>query len=399
MSDIMQAEMKKKAQKWPMVSIKSVSTVVTGKTPSKKEADNFGGDIPFVTPVELGKEPYVYSSSQTITKKGAKAIKLVPKNSVLVCCIGSLGKTAIAGCEVGTNQQINSVIFDESKVFPKYGYYALNRLKSLMVSLAPSTTVAIINKSNFEALEIPLPLLEEQKRIAAILDKADAIRRKRQQAIKLADDFLRSVFLDMFGDPVTNPKGWEVTLLGNVVESQLGKMLSQKAKVGNSPKKYLRNANVRWRRFDLHNLLKMDFDSREMKKFKLKNGDILVCEGGDVGRCSIWRDNVSDCYYQKALHRIRPDLKVLTPEYVQEYFYWMSNRGGLSDSVSEVTFSHLTAEKLKELRIPIPPVALQNKFSVLYKSFELLVSKNELALQIVDEKFNSISQKTFSDEL
>ena len=84
--------------------------------------------------------------------------------------------------------------------------------------MAPATTVAIVSKSKFEELQIPLPPLEEQKRIAAILDKADAIRRKRQQAIQLADDFLRSVFLDMFGDPVTNPKGWEVKHLGDCLD-------------------------------------------------------------------------------------------------------------------------------------------------------------------------------------
>ena len=79
-----------------------------------------------------------------------------------------------------------------------------------------------------ERIEIPLPPLAEQKRIAAILDKADAIRRKRQQAIQLADDFLRAVFLDMFGDPVTNPKGWEIAELGSISEVQGGLQVSSK---------------------------------------------------------------------------------------------------------------------------------------------------------------------------
>ena len=87
-----------------------------------------------------------------------------------------------------------------------------------METIAPSTTIAIINKSKFSEIEIPLPPLAEQKRIAAILDKADTIRRKRQAAIKLVEDFLRATFLDMFGDPVTNPKGWMVEPLGDHCE-------------------------------------------------------------------------------------------------------------------------------------------------------------------------------------
>ncbi|HNJ85088.1 MAG TPA: restriction endonuclease subunit S, partial [Agitococcus sp.] len=196
------------AVSWPLVKIKDVGRVFTGKTPSKATDEYFGGHIPFVTPAELDNEVYVFTAKQTLTSLGAQQIKLLPKDAVMVCCIGSLGKIGIAGCELATNQQINSVVFDESKVFPKYGYYALSLLKPILEKIAPSTTVAIVNKTNFESLEIPLPPLAEQKRIAAILDKADAIRRKRQQAIKLADEFLRSVFLDMFGDPVSNPKGW-----------------------------------------------------------------------------------------------------------------------------------------------------------------------------------------------
>ena len=208
---------------WPLVAIKEVAKVVTGKTPSTVDDQNFGGDIPFVTPAELGLETYVTSAPRTLSAKGASAIKLVPNNAVMVCCIGSLGKMAIAGTPVATNQQINSVIFDENRVDAKYGFYALQLLKPKMEAMAPSTTVAIINKGNFEAMQIPLPPLPEQKRIAAILDKADAIRLKHQQAIQLVDDFLRAVFLDMFGDPVSNPKGWPKKSLKLLGKSATGR--------------------------------------------------------------------------------------------------------------------------------------------------------------------------------
>lgn len=213
--------------------------------------------------------------------------------------------------------------------------------------------------------EIPLPRLDEQKRIATILDKSDALRRKRQQAIELTDQLLRSMFLELFGDPVTNPKGWPVRELGSVAQCQLGKMLSQKSKSGQNPRKYLRNANVRWGTFDLSEVLQMDFSESERAKFSLRDGDVLVCEGGEVGRCSIWRNELKECYFQKALHRVRVQ-SPLTPEYLQEYFYWMSKLGGFSKSVSQVTFSHLTSEKLKRLPVPIPSPGLLAQFSEIF---------------------------------
>ncbi|MGL6004552.1 restriction endonuclease subunit S [Aeromonas sobria] len=247
--------------------------------------------------------------------------------------------------------------------------------------------------------EIPLPPLEEQKRIVTILDKADAIRQKRQQAIALADDFLRSVFLDMFGDPVTNPKGWDVRLFGDISDSQLGKMLSQKSKGGNSPKRYLRNANIRWRHLDLNDLLEMDFNPNELLKFKLEKGDLLVCEGGEIGRCAIWNEQINDCYYQKALHRVRPNLELVTSIYLQEYLYSMSLKNAFSETISEVTFSHLTSEKIKLLRVPVPPLELQKKFNEIYdNTLSIKESKYQRSFES-QYLFEALAQKAFSGQL
>ncbi|MBF0426290.1 MAG: restriction endonuclease subunit S [Magnetococcales bacterium] len=161
---------------------------------------------------------------------------------------------------------------------------------------------ASVRKDDLLALQIPLPPLPEQKRIAAILDKADAIRRKRRQALGLADQFLRAVFLEMFGDPVTNPKGWPFKKFSDVCDIRLGKMLDAKKQTGNHGRKYLRNANVQWNRFDLNDLLEMDFDEKDRKTFDLRDGDVLICEGGEVGRSAIWRNQLGECYFQKALH-------------------------------------------------------------------------------------------------
>ncbi|WP_418146583.1 restriction endonuclease subunit S [Actinobacillus pleuropneumoniae] len=199
--------------------IKEVAKVFTGKTPSKSVSEYFGGDIPFVTPAELDKGHFVYSSAQTLSKRGAETIKLLPKDSVMVCCIGSLGKIGIAGRKLATNQQINSVVFDDKKVNFKYGFYALSRLKPLMEKIAPITTIPIINKSSFEQLEMPIPPLEQQTHIANILDHATSLIEKRKAQIVELDQLVQSVFGEIFSKSSNKKEKW-----GNIFHTKTGKL-------------------------------------------------------------------------------------------------------------------------------------------------------------------------------
>lgn len=387
---------------WPMVKIKNVASVITGKTPPKSSADNFDGDIPFITPAELGSGIYVSNSPQTLSAKGANIVKAVPKDAVMVCCIGSLGKLGIAAREVRTNQQINSVIFNKNYVFPKYGYYALAKLKPMLESIAPATTVAIVNKSNFESLEIPLPPFEEQKRIAAILDKADAIRQKRQQAITLADQFLRSVFLDMFGDPVTNPKGWEEKTLKDIAAIRSGvtkgKVVSE-ADAVTLP--YMRVANVQDGYLDLSSIQEITVSKNDAGKCKLQIGDILLTEGGDpdkLGRGHVWNGEIDNCIHQNHIFSVR----IKNAEYVRPAFLSAviaSQRGKryfLRVGKQTTGIATINKSVLSDFIPFIPPIDDQDKYLNIVKKVNRMVSnkKNEDVLL-----FNSLSQKAFSGQL
>ena len=146
----------------------------------------------------------------------------------------------------------------------------------------------------------------EQRRIVEILDQADRVRRLRTEADAKADRILPALFIKMFDVPATNPMGWPVKRFDRICESRLGKMLDRKQQTGQRPRPYLRNANVYWDRLDLNTVLEMDFDESDREEFRLRKGDILICEGGEVGRCAIWNDELPECYFQKALHRVRP---------------------------------------------------------------------------------------------
>ena len=256
-----------------------------------------------------------------------------------------------------------------------------------------------ITRENLSKVEVPKINLATQQRIAAILDQADAIIQNNRAIVQKYDALTQSLFLDMFGDPVKNEKGWEMKTLKDFGTSRLGKMLDGKKIIGNNLKPYLRNSNVQWFRFELNDLLKMDFDEKDKVEFSLKVGDILMCEGGEIGRCAIWKDEIEDCYFQKAIHRIRLNDKYVLPEYFVHMFKNIADNGGLDEFKSAATISHLTGEKLKKMRMPIPPIELQNQFAERVAMIEAQKQQAQLELAKSEELFQSLLQRAFNGEL
>jgi type I restriction enzyme S subunit len=247
--------------------------------------------------------------------------------------------------------------------------------------------------------EIPLPPLPEQQRIAAILDAADALREKRRQAIAKLDGLVQAVFVEMFGDPSARNQRWPIATIADVCKSRLGKMLDEKQQSGQHARMYLRNANVQWHRFNLTDVNEMDFDERDREKFRLVPGDLLVCEGGEPGRCAIWNGEIEECYYQKALHRIRPDRSRLDVQYMAHLFWHLARRGGFSDQITSATIAHLTGEKLKAMKIPVPPLEIQEQFANTVSTINRVKTTQQASLAHLNTLFLSLQQRAFRGEL
>ncbi len=158
--------------------------------------------------------------------------------------------------------------------------------------------------------------------------------------------------------PFDIPESWKWVTIGNISDSSLGKMLDKK-KVKGTPLHYLRNVNVRWESFDLSDLLEMPFKAEEIDRYSIKKGDLVICEGGEPGRCAIWNDD-KDIMYQKALHRLRPFHGVLN-KYLLFVLMQYSNSGHLENYYTGSTIKHLTGESLSSLFVPIPPYNEQQK--------------------------------------
>jgi type I restriction enzyme S subunit len=330
------------------------------------------------------------------------------------------GKSFILGYtneNEGVYQNLPAIIFDDFTTDIKYVDFPFKAKSSAMKILTADSSKADIKflfywlqTVNFDAgqhkrywistfanFQIPLPPLATQKRIAEILDAADALRRKDQELLKKYEELAQAIFIDMFGDPVKNEKGWEVKPFGELFDSRLGKMLDAKKQNGNLKYKYLGNSNVQWFSFQLNNLAAMTFDEKEIRTFELKYGDLLICEGGEVGRTAIWKNEIENIYFQKAIHRARVKNNIINAEYTSRLFWFLAKFGGLDDFVTSSTISHLTGEKLKMVPIPVPQITLQEEFEkILSKLNEI---KNISLHSTSEALFNTLIQKAFKGEL
>lgn len=147
--------------------------------------------------------------------------------------------------------------------------------------------------------------------------------------------------------------------LRDVADIQLGKMLSPKAKTGEAPFPYLRNQNVQWGRFELNDIAEMDFSEAEREKFSLQAGDLLICEGGEPGRCAVWEGAIETCYYQKALHRVRPHNGKADPYFLQQWMAFQASDGAFEDQNLKTTIAHLPVVRLEQL--PVPEISIETQ--------------------------------------
>lgn len=228
-----------------------------------------------------------------------------------------------------------------------------------------------ITGQSISIVALCLPPLAEQRRIAEILSSVDeaiaATRAVIEQTRKVKQGALERLLTKGIGHSRFKqteigeiPEGWEVVEVQEHFHVQLGKMLSKAARVGKSPSPYLRNANVQWGHIDTSDLLHMDFSEEERQKFRLQRGDLLVCEGGEVGRCAIW-DGSEEMYYQKALHRLREKTGMVSNQFLMYVLVRIFTSKALSSGlVGTNSIAHFTREQFLRLKLPMPKSHEQN---------------------------------------
>ncbi len=376
---------------WETVQLSTVAEIIAGQSPESKFYNDKGEGIPFFQGKADFRDDY-----PIVRYWCTQPTKIAKPMDILMSVRAPVGPTNICDIEACIGRGLAAIRTGE-KLDYKYLYFYFKTIEAKLASQGNGSTFSAITASVIKEIQIPLPPLHIQKKIAQILDTADALKRKDQQLFKKYDELAQAIFIDMFGDPVKNEKGWEKLPFGELFDSRLGKMLDVKKQLGNARYRYLGNSNVQWFRFQLENLAEMEFDEKELRTFDLRNGDILICEGGEVGRSAIWKNETENIYFQKAIHRARAKTENITAEYTVMLFWFFAKFGGLKDFVTTSTISHLTSEKLKTILIPVPPISIQIKYEKVISSLKKQIDIDVFNLS--NNLFQTLIQKAFNNEL
>ena len=315
---------------------------------------------------------------------------------VLISWSASLGVYVWNGGRALLNQHIFKVQFDKADIDKRYFVYAVRQKLAELTMKTHGATMKHIVKKDFEETSIPYPSQKKQIEIGINLDKIANIIAARKQQLELLDELVKARFVEMFGDVIHNDRKWECKQFSDITTSRLGKMLDTKHQTGTCKYPYLANFNVQWFRFELGNLNEMDFNEKEREEFCLEDGDLLVCEGGEIGRCAVWHNQIKKCFFQKALHRVRCNQDIILPDYLSWWFKYNCENGGFTAiEDAKATISHLTGTKMKMLDVTVPPIKLQEQFVDIIHQVDKSKSARNRRYFIVnkrDEIYNSIEK-------
>ena len=360
-------------------------------------------------------EPEVLRGSEIGSTK-----KVVQTNDVLLSrIVPHIQRSWVVGTSKG-RRQIGSgewIIFRSPAFIPKFlrffllSYSFHKKLMTTLSGVGGSLTRA--NPNQVATFCCPLPPIQEQSRIVteieelfSRLDAGVECLKKAQAQLKT---YRQAVLKWAFEGKLTSPEkcedkihnGWRILKLDDIAELCLGKMLDQKKNKG-TLRPYLRNINVRWGKFDLESLEMMRFEDSESARYSVICGDLVVCEGGEPGRCAIWISK-EPIYIQKALHRVR-----LAKNYSAKYVYWalyfLSMNGNINQYFTGTTIKHLTGRELKKIEIAFPPTLkeqlhivseIEERLSVCDKLEESIVK----GLKQAEALKQSILKKAFEGKL
>ena len=355
------------------VRLKDIGTIVTGNTPSKKKSEYYiNKDICFFKPSDI--EDYgvikLKKSEEHISEKAREKVRMLPKNTVLVTCIGTIGKVGIIEKEACCNQQINAIVPNDN-INSKYLAYAVLSKKYWLQKKANAPVVPIINKSDFSNVEILIHNIEEQNVIVNQLDKVQEIIDLRKKQIEELDEVIKSQFVKMFGDPISNQKGFEKVDFVNVVKLQRGYDLpnQDRNKKGLIPV-YGANGIL-----DKHTISKS------------KNG-IITGRSGTIGKVyysfeEFWPLNTTlfsiETYGNNIVYL--------------KYLLDMFNLKRFIDATGVPTLNRNIVHKQKIINAPIE---LQNKFADFVKQIDKQKFILEKALKETEELQESLMNKYFS---
>lgn len=360
--------------------LKDIGTIITGNTPKTSDNRNYdSNDICFVKPSDIDDNELsdLCSSECYISEYARGKARIVPAQSVLVTCIGIIGKVGVNSVDCAFNQQINAIIPNIEKCDCRYLAYAIQRERPKLQSIANAPVVPILNKSQFSDIEIPLPSLAEQRKIAAVLDKvSDLIAKRRQQLDKL-DALVKSRFVELFGDPVLNQHGFAKVALSDLAEIKIGPFgsLLHKEDYVSGCHALVNPSHILGGKIVIDDDLTVTEEKyAELSAYHLQVGDVVLGRRGEMGRCAVVETDGLLCGTGSLLIRTNGEV---TADYIQKVISFPSFKKTIEDMAVGQTMPNLNVPIVSGFLIIKPPLEVQRQ----YYDFVAQVDKSKFEYQ------------------
>jgi type I restriction enzyme S subunit len=294
---------------------------------------------------------------------------------------------------------------DASKVLPEFLHFGLRSEEArahIRARCKRAINQASINQKELGSVELSVPDLIEQRRIVDLLSRAENIVRMRKEAEAKVQEIIPALFLDMFGDPATNPKGWNVRKLGEIAQVVSGVAKGRRL-TGKTTRDvpYLRVANVQAGHLSLLEMKTIPATESEIADLSVKPGDVLVTEGGDhdkLGRGALLDHDIGECIHQNHVFRVRAEPAELSPEYFVSYLQTeMAKTYFLKSAKKTTNLASINMTQLRALPMALPPLAVQTEFARHFDALRQLGADQARAVAISAQAFQSLLAGVFGD--
>lgn len=394
------------------VKIGNIAKIFNGYAFKSTEYSDDGFQVIRITNVQNG---YISNDNQKYIKLNNKSLErfILNDGDILISLTGNVGRVGRIGKEnlpAVLNQRVGKVIIQSKEVFPDYLFHILKSgvVESELIGKAKGIAQKNIGSLDIENIEIPLPPLEDQKRIVKILDEADALRQKRKKAIGLLDDYLKSVFLEMFGPNARNYDKWEEVKLENLAENKKGSMRTGPF---GSDLKHSEFVDQGISVIGIDNAVKNKFEwgqrrfitkekYQKLKRYTLYPDDVIITIMATIGKSAVIPKDIPLSINTKHLASI-----TLNKQKANSYFisYSIHSNPYIKRQIEGKNIGAimpgLNLSIIKDLKIKKPPIDLQNKFEVLYHQTEALKQSMFIQAAELEFQFQALMQEAFKGTL
>jgi type I restriction enzyme S subunit len=390
---------------WPEVTLGEAAEIISGATPSSAVAELWDGGVLWATPTDLSRleSKFIEKTERTISENGLQSCsaRILPPNSVLFSSRAPIGLVAINKNPMATNQGFKSFV-PKPGLDSNYLYWWLKANRELLQDLGNGATFKEVSKAVVSRISLPLPPIEEQRRIAAILDKADSIRLKCVQAHDQADKMLQAAFLSMFGDPESNPKHFAIRPFGTLLDFPLRNGISPSSQ-GQVEAEVLTLSAITGNTFDPSKRKTGKFLVPIAERDEVNSSDFYICRGNGspdlVGRGFFAQTSLKGVAFPDTMIAARPKRYEIWPGFLEAIWNSPYVRSQIINAARTTNGTYKINQTATEnIAFPVPPPAEQERYERVVskvRSFKVRLATASNA----DELFASISQRAFLGEL